>query len=76
MALPMNDNFANCELSLEELEAIAAGGFWSTVGHIGISAVKYAAMAVPFFVFGMLFGADQAAKAAGNPNPRPGLSVM
>ena len=25
MALPTNDDFANCELSAEELEAIAAG---------------------------------------------------
>jgi len=29
MALPTNDDFANRELSIEELEAIAAGGFWS-----------------------------------------------
>ena len=34
MALPANDDFANCELSIEELEAIAAGGFWSTLKHI------------------------------------------
>ena len=34
MTLPTTD-FANCELSLEELEAIAAGGFWSTLKHIG-----------------------------------------
>ena len=32
MALPSNDDFANCELSTEELEAIAAG--WSFGGII------------------------------------------
>ena len=31
MTLPTNDDFVNCELSIEELEAIAAGGFWSTL---------------------------------------------
>ena len=34
MTLATNNNFANCELSMEELDAIAAGGFWSTLGHI------------------------------------------
>jgi hypothetical protein len=41
MALPTNDDLADCELSAEELDAIAAGGFWShlrhaasTVGHV------------------------------------------
>ena len=36
MTLPTNDDFANCELSIEELEAIAAGWpHWlHTVGHI------------------------------------------
>jgi hypothetical protein len=36
MALPTNDDFANCELSIEELEAIAAGWprWLHTVGHI------------------------------------------
>ena len=33
MALPTNDDFANRELSIEELEAIAAGGFWSWIKH-------------------------------------------
>ena len=27
MALPTNDDFANCELSIDELEAIAAGNW-------------------------------------------------
>jgi hypothetical protein len=37
MTLP-NDEFANRELSLEELDTIAAGGFWpslKTLSHIG-----------------------------------------
>jgi hypothetical protein len=38
MALPSNEDFANCELSFEELEAIAAGGFWGSLWH-GIETV-------------------------------------
>jgi len=37
MTLP-DDEFANRELSIEELDAIAAGGFWpslKTLAHIG-----------------------------------------
>jgi hypothetical protein len=34
MTLPTNDEFANCELSIEELETIAAGGSWSHLKHI------------------------------------------
>jgi hypothetical protein len=34
MALPTDDDLANCELSTEELEAIAAGGFWSSIKHV------------------------------------------
>ena len=30
-----NDEFVNCELTIEELETIAAGGFWSTLRHVG-----------------------------------------
>jgi hypothetical protein len=37
MALPTNDDFANCELSTEELDTIAAGGWFGDavnwVGH-------------------------------------------
>ena len=29
-----NDEFVNCELSIEELEMIAGGGFWSSLKHI------------------------------------------
>jgi len=39
MALPTNDDFANCELSAEELEAIAAGGLGSLI-HAGINVYK------------------------------------
>jgi hypothetical protein len=46
MALPTNDDFANCELSIEELEAIAAGGFWSTLKHIGQDVLKGAGYVV------------------------------
>ena len=31
MALPMNDDFANRELSIEELEAVAAGGLFGDI---------------------------------------------
>jgi hypothetical protein len=34
MTLPANDELVNHELSIEELEMIAAGGFWSTLKHI------------------------------------------
>jgi hypothetical protein len=33
MTLP-NDEFVNRELTIEELEMIAAGGFWSSLKHI------------------------------------------
>ena len=38
MALPTNDDFANCELSAEELEAIAAG--WPSWVHSAVHAVE------------------------------------
>jgi hypothetical protein len=62
MALPMNDDFANCELSVEELEAIAAGGFWSSLKHIA-SEVGHVAYYVGWGVaiFGSIFGGIQAA---------------
>jgi hypothetical protein len=40
MTLPTNDDLSNCELSIEELEAITAGSFWSTLKHIGEDVVK------------------------------------
>ncbi|MBR1157033.1 hypothetical protein [Bradyrhizobium sp. JYMT SZCCT0428] len=33
MALPMNDDFANGELSIDELDAIAGGGWFSRAVH-------------------------------------------
>lgn len=33
MALPMGDDFSNRELSVEELDAIAAGGWFSSAVH-------------------------------------------
>ena len=33
MTLPANDESVNGELSIEELETIAAGGFWSSLEH-------------------------------------------
>ena len=33
MSLAMNADFSNCELSIEELEAIAAGGWFSSAVH-------------------------------------------
>jgi len=41
MTLPTHDEFVNCELSLEELETIAAGGFWSSLEHGLIKGVIY-----------------------------------
>ena len=61
MALPTNDDFANCELSTEELEAIAAGGFWSTLKHVAseIGHVAYY-VGVGVAIFGSIFGGIQA----------------
>jgi hypothetical protein len=33
MTIPTNDDFANRELSIEELEAIAGGHWWNTAVH-------------------------------------------
>jgi ribose 5-phosphate isomerase RpiB len=56
MTLP-NDEFVNCELTIEELETIAAGGFWSTLKHIasdvGIVAGKIGVgLAIGLRIFG------------------------
>jgi len=54
MALPTNDDFANCELSTEELDAIAAGGWFSSVVHFveheASVAYHYAAPVVKWIV--------------------------
>jgi hypothetical protein len=41
MTLPTNDNFANRELSIDELETIAAGGIWSSIEHAIDTALRY-----------------------------------
>jgi hypothetical protein len=44
MALPMNSNFASCELSVEELERISAGnvgGAWNIIQTQSNSIVKF-----------------------------------
>jgi hypothetical protein len=41
MTLSTNDNFANRELSIDELETIAAGGLFGWIGHEITSAVGY-----------------------------------
>ena len=47
MTLPTNDNLANCELSIEELEAIAAGWpSWARAIGRGIETVAKDAVAV------------------------------
>jgi hypothetical protein len=41
MTLPANDNFTNRRLSIEELEAIAAGGLWGWIKHEASAAVHW-----------------------------------
>ncbi|QFI72068.1 hypothetical protein [Bradyrhizobium betae] len=38
MKVPENNDFANCELSLEELDAVAGGGLWGWIKHEASSA--------------------------------------
>jgi hypothetical protein len=47
MTLPTNDDFANRELSIEELEAIAAGGLWGWIKHEVSAAVHWVESHVP-----------------------------
>ena len=54
MTLPDNADFANRELSIEELEAIAAGGFWSTVEGIAGDALKGLATVAVYGGFALL----------------------
>src|SRR3954470_7232157 len=58
MTLPTNDDFANCELSTEELGAIAAGWpHWlKTVVHDIGKAAEYVAPYVPLAVIAVIFG--------------------
>jgi hypothetical protein len=59
MTLATNDDFANCELSTEELEAIAAGWpHWlKTVVHDIGKVAEYVALYVPLAVIGAVLGA-------------------
>ena len=41
MTLPTNDDFANRELSIDELETIAAGGLWGWIKHEVSAAVHW-----------------------------------
>ena len=61
MALPTNDDLANCELSLEELETIAARGFWSRFEHIaGEVGIVVGKIGFGLAIFGSIFGGIQA----------------
>jgi hypothetical protein len=49
MTFQSNDNFANRELSIEELETIAGGSFWGTIanffeGPVGLAQLAYNAL--------------------------------
>ena len=50
MTLPTNDDFANRELSIEELEAIAAG--WPGWVHSAVHGIEHGASAVVHFLSG------------------------
>jgi hypothetical protein len=62
MTLPTTGDFANCELSTEELEAIAAGWpHWlKTVVHDIGKVAEYVAPYVPLAVIGGILGAGAA----------------
>lgn len=38
MSVPENNDLASCELSLEELDAVAGGGLWGWIKHEASSA--------------------------------------
>lgn len=54
MPLPTNDDFSNSELSVEELEAIAAGfslsGAWHWIKHEASTVLHYAEPVIAAFV--------------------------
>jgi hypothetical protein len=72
MTVPTNDAFASRELSIEELEMIAAGGFWSTLKHDlikgAVYTLEFAAYAggVAAIGLGILAGASAVATAGSN----------
>ena len=76
MRLPTNDESANRELSIEELEAIAAGGFWSRLEHaaseVGIVAGKIGlGIAIGLSIFGgvsVAVGGPATSRPTSNPN--------
>ncbi|WP_194463615.1 hypothetical protein [Bradyrhizobium sp. CCBAU 53340] len=41
MTVPTNNDFANCELSLVELEAVAGGGLWGWIKHEASDALHW-----------------------------------
>jgi hypothetical protein len=41
MTLPTDNDFSNRELSIEELDAIAAGGLWGWIKHEASAAVHW-----------------------------------
>ena len=61
MTLPTNDEFANCELSIEELEAIAAGwpGWVRSIGR-GLETAVHVADSVVGGAFKALYVANVA----------------
>ena len=72
MTLPTNDEFATRELSLEELEMIAAGGFWHTWTHDIAVGVYYTLKTAAYvaggaaIALGVLAGVDAVATAGRN----------
>jgi hypothetical protein len=54
MTLLTNEDFADCELSLEELDAIAAAGFWSTFERVAGAVIKYGTIGGLLFTLGFL----------------------
>jgi hypothetical protein len=41
MTIPTNNDFANCELSIDELEAVAGGGLWGWIKHEASDALHW-----------------------------------
>jgi len=69
MTLP-NDEFMSCELSLEELDAVAAGGFWSSLKHaVTDAAIVVGKIGVGVAIVVGLFGGVCA--AVGSPLAQP-----
>jgi len=72
---PPNDELANRELSIEELETIAAGGFWSTLKHIASDVGSVAekigvGIAIGLSIFGGISAALGGAATSRNGNTK------